>query len=776
MGLKRRDFLQRTGLALAALSAGELGLFPLVRRYQQALAEPTSRKLALLIGINQYRTGALNGCVTDVELQRELLIYRFGFQPQDILTLTDQQATREAIETAFITHLIEQAKSGDVVVFHFSGYGGSVTLDAASPIVQNSLVPIDDWAADGEVPIVNDLLEDTLGLLLRSLRTEKITTVLDTSYTYSGKPLRGNLRVRARPISAAVQPSKAALALQTQLDRDPATSLRPRTSSPRPFPGILLTAAGPTQLATEARWDRLTAGLFTYALTQQIWQATPTTALRIVLSRAKEQVEQLASQEQQPQLGGQNSKNAPLAPYYLPPVPDLGADGVLVGIEENGKTAQIWLGGLPANLLEQIGATSLLMLVDEPSADKSASDHYLQLLARDGLTAKAKLYRSTPEAPDRIPALQVGQFVRERVRVLPRNIDLTVALDSNLERIERVDAVSAFTAIPRVSSAIAGEQSADYLFSKIQAPSSTQIASAANLSGIVAAPPAPQSSYGLFSLGQDAIPNTAGEGGEAVKVAVRRLVPKLQTLLAAKLLNLTVNEKSSLLAVQATLERLDPKAQPLQQRKTSPATFGKRIFASSGAPISDGTGLLNLPVGSQIQYRLENQSPHLLYFILLGLDSGGNLISLYTPLPEPKNSLEAKSAPAIETVTASNLNTSTDQTFGSIAAGETLTLPQTALSFQWVLHTPAGIAETYLICSRAPFTQTLSALGTASRPTDNAPALYIPGNPLEVAQAVLHDLNQASNPALQVTGTSPDTFALDMSVWASLRFIYQVVG
>jgi hypothetical protein len=771
MGLKRRDFLQRTGLALAALSAGEFGLFPLVQRYQQALAEPTARKLALLIGINQYRTGALNGCVTDVELQRELLIYRFGFQSQDILTLTDQQATREAIETAFITHLTEQAKPGDVVVFHFSGYGGSVTMDAASPIIQNSLVPVDDWVADGEVSIVNDLLEDTLGLLLRSLRTEKVTTVLDTSYAYSGKPLQGNLRVRARPVLAAVQPSEAALAFQTKL-QDTATP-------PRPFPGILLSAAGPNQLATEARWDRLTAGLFTYALTQQLWQATPTTALRIVLSRTKEQVEQLASQEQQPQLSGQNSKNAPLSPYYLPSVPSLGADGVLLGIEENGKTAQIWLGGLPANLLEQIGANSLLVLVDELNADRSDSNHYLQLLARDGLTAKVKLYRSTPEAPDRLPALQVGQFVRERVRVLPHNIGLTVALDSNLERIERVDAVSAFTAIPRVSSAIAGEQSADYLFSKIQAPAPTQIASAANLSGIGAAPPTPQSSYGLFSLGQDAIPNTAGEGGEAVKVAVRRLVPKLQTLLAAKLLNLTVNEKSSLLAVRATLERLDPKVQPLQQRKTSPATSSKGIFASSNAAIADGTGLLNLPVGSQIQYRLENQSSHLLYFILLGLDSGGNLISLYTPLSlsEPKTASEAKSTPAIEAVPAINqLNTSDDQTFGSIAAGETLTLPQTALSFQWVLHTPAGIAETYLICSRAPFTQTLAALGTASRPTDNAPALYIPGNPLEVAQAVLHDLNQASNPALQVTGTSPDTFSLDMSAWASLRFIYQVFG
>ncbi len=521
MGLKRRDFLQRTGLALAALTAGEFGLSPVAQRYQQALAEPTSRKLALLVGINQYHHGALGGCLSDVELQRELLIYRFGFQPQDILTLTDQQATREGIETAFAAHLIDQAQAGDVVVFHFSGYGGRVKMDAASNPIQTSLVPVDDLVIDGETPTVNDLLEDTLWLLLRSLRTSKVTTVLDTSYIYPGKPLQGNLRVQARPISTIAQSSEAALEAQKKLiDRIPIKSPQPGTlPSPRPaFPGIVLAAAGPNQLATEAHWSGVNAGLFTYALTQQIWQATSSTALRVILGRTKEQVEQLASQEQQPQLSGQKSKDSPLSPYRLPPLPVSGADGVLVGIEENGKTAQIWLGGLPVNLLEQVGANSLLALVND--GENSTPSSYLQLLSRDGLTAKARLYPSnaTPESAELVPSLDIGQFVRERVRVLPRNVGLTVALDSNLERIERVDAISAFTAIPRVSPAIAGEQSADYLFSKIQTPAQTQVASTASLAGIASGSTTTQSSYGLFSLGQNVIPNTAGEGERRLKL------------------------------------------------------------------------------------------------------------------------------------------------------------------------------------------------------------------------------------------------------------------
>jgi len=82
----------------------------------------------------------LNGCVTDVELQRELLIYRFGFLAADILILTDAQATRENIETAFVEHLTAQGKPGDVVVFHFSGYGSKVKTGKT---LVNSLVPID---------------------------------------------------------------------------------------------------------------------------------------------------------------------------------------------------------------------------------------------------------------------------------------------------------------------------------------------------------------------------------------------------------------------------------------------------------------------------------------------------------------------------------------------------------------------------------------------------------------------------------------------------------
>jgi len=79
------------------------------------------------VGINAYSGGnALNGCVTDVRSMALLLEHRYGFDPKDIKVLTDAQATRQGILSAFETHLIAQARPGDVVVFHFSGHGSRV--------------------------------------------------------------------------------------------------------------------------------------------------------------------------------------------------------------------------------------------------------------------------------------------------------------------------------------------------------------------------------------------------------------------------------------------------------------------------------------------------------------------------------------------------------------------------------------------------------------------------------------------------------------------------
>ncbi|OLP19636.1 hypothetical protein BST81_04960 [Leptolyngbya sp. 'hensonii'] len=791
--MKRRAFLQQVGLLLTTLGIGEVGLRRSGDRYRHALAQSAPRKLALLIGINHYsQIPTLSGCVTDVELQRELLIHRFGFRDRDILTLTDQQATRQNIESAFMGHLTDQVQPGDVVVFHFSGYGSRVVTRGD---MQNSLVPVDSEIRP-DAPQVNDLPEETLWLLLRSLRSDRVTTVLDTSYISPENGdtlLRSNLRLRARPTSGLAESNPAVLMFQEQL----LSQLNISKSQTRierqsgQIPGVVLAAAGeahgtPPGKAFEARWSGFSSGLLTYALTQYLWEATPANTLQMSFRGVSSLVEQLAGQEEQPGLSGQKSQERSLLTYYLPPEPLLGADGVVTAVEEGGKVGRLWLAGLPAIVLESYSPNSLLTLLPGDQVDsKDTASTRLQISARNGLIAKVRICCGQESQ------LEVGQYVREAVRVLPRQINLMVALDPTMERIERVDATSAFSGIAQIKAVTAADQPTDCLFGKVkpiipsplpaESPPASAIApppGTVSVEGTATPPPLgtevgkpllPQNHYGLFSPGYSLIPNTVSARGEVVKVAVQRVLPQLHTLLAAKLLRLTANSGSSYLGVRATLEMVVPEEQMLIQQETvrgvrspspEPAAQAQSVKPEPNKTEPAkmlGTGLPRLSIGNRIRYRLYNDSDRPVYFMVLGLDSSGTAIALY-----PGQSQET---PEAKSELHQNL----------LAPGEAVTVPQVSTAFEWVIREPVGINETQIIFSTAPFTQTLMALKAGGRSMGNIPRISVPTNPLEVAQAVLQDLHQASLGFSTLSAPPADVFALDMRAWATLSFIYQVV-
>lgn len=753
MGLKRRAFLQRSGLLLAALGLSEAGLSVVANRYQQVLAQPTRRKLALLVGINQYpeqacdcpstRGSVLNGCLTDVELQRELLVHRFGFQPNDILALTDQQATGQSIKEAFLAHLVDQARPGDVVVFHFSGLGSRVHWDDSAD-VGKSLVPVDGLLSTDEDATINDIAYETLGLLLRSLSTENITTILDAGHTELGRVWQGNLRVRSRPIAPTGKLNDAELVLQEQLMSQLQVSKEQIQAQWRSgqFPGVLLMAARNAQVATEGQWNGFSAGLFTYALTQQLWQTTPATTLRTTLSLATSVVRQSAGVEQLPAWGGQKIQDQRLSSYYLA-TETTNADGVVRSVEDDGK-ALIWLAGLPTAVLENYGA-SVLAIVPTPNPlsenlssvhseqDKPTSSGLLQIRSRDGLTVKAR-----PCCEETPVVVQPGQLVQEVVRILPRSIGLTVALDASLERIERVDATSAFAAIPKVSSVIAGEP-ADFLFGKTSSDTPTLTAS------LTPTTPSLKHGYGLFLLGRDAIPSTLIPDDEAVKTAINRITPQLRTLLALKLLRLTANRGSSRLPVQVILEMTSPQERIVMQQETARGHISPDLRETKtrvyNADLFTGDGAITLPIGSRVRYRLQNNGDRPIYFMLLGLDTQGNPITSFP-----------------------NVDGNT------IPPGETLIVPQANLD--WVIQDRPGLAETHVILSRSPLARSYQSLQISSK---DSRQISILNNPLDVAQMVLQDLHEASAPILPRIESPADTYILDVNAWATLSFVYQVI-
>jgi hypothetical protein len=754
--------LQQAGFGLLALGSNQppMGASNRVaspeNSYLQALQKANGRKLALLVGIDRYPYSKnLSGCATDVELQRELLVQRFGFASSDVLVLTDQQATREEIETAFVEHLTEQAKADDTVVFHFSGYGNCVKLpllgekEQPSERLVRSLLPFDGLIPTKKEPAHNDVLLETLLLLAQSLATQQATFVLDTSYRRTGQLLQGNLRSRSPLVPIAEYPNPQELAFQEQLKGRSDRARQPSETDLMPL-GVLLSAATAPQMAVEGKWDGFTAGLFTYALVQSLWQATPPITLYTTLARTSERMGQFSAQRPQLQTNGKLKGQSLI--YFVPPMALRGAEGVAIALEDNNTTLRLQLAGLSPTVLEYYQPNSRLSLLLENGTETEPTEiAQLQIRAREGLTATAKILgEPLPESFQ----LQSGLLARERIRILPRHVGLRVALGTDLERIERVDATSAFSNIAAVSSVVpAGEQGADCLFGKSLkriSPPETETEGSAK-APLEATP----RGYELFSVGRVSIPNSVGSPGEAIALAVERLTPKLQVLLAAKLWHLTLNEGSSRLRARARLVALEPFPKiPIERAALrAPRVFPTEDTASSGNFATSEPTVPTLATRSRIQYVLENGSESPLYVMLLGIDALGRAIALYAQ--------ESDGDSVKPTQVESQPETS-------------LTLPHSANS-DWRIADAPGLAQMYLIVSRSPLKKTLQALSTSPYPQLVGEQLQEVRNPLEVARALLQDLHEASAVSPDILGSASEVYAFDVNAWATFSFVYQVV-
>jgi Caspase domain/Domain of unknown function (DUF4384) len=720
--MKRRTFLQRIGSVLAVLGITEAEWLSLGNNYYQASAQTSSRKLALLVGINNYsQFPTLNGCLTDVELQKQLLIHRFGFQLSDILCLTDEQASKSLIQKAF-NDLNSQVQPGDVVYFHFSGYSTYVKSQKALILFDDSL------EKKGEA---NYLLEETLQLILHALKTENVIAVLDTGYNINHSKNCG-LKVRAVQIPDDINIADDELKYQKQLKSQAITTP----------PALILSAtSNPNQSARELQMSGFSTGLFTYALTQYLWENSLTTTVQFGLQKVNSTVQQLGSNQQSTlinskkiqQLGTFASNFGIGADINIQSERSGGAEGAITTVEEDDKTVQLWLGGVPVHVLEYIGANSRFAIVSNVISNSTSSPN-LVLRVRSGLTAKASLRTdSSTETPI---TLQVGQLIQEVVRVIPKNIHLNIGLDK-LERIERVDATSAFATLNHISSTVA-EQPADYIFGKLlDKPQET---------GAMVS----SSRYGLFTLSGELITNTSGEVGEAVKVAAQRLAPKLQTLLAAKLWRITENEASSLLNVKVTLETVvashaGASSQPIMIRET----FRGQLLSTK---VLTTVELNKLSIGNRVQYKIENKSNQTLYLMLLGLDSSKNAFALYA---WQNKSEDAPSNPSLQNIT--------------IEPGATTTVPQTNPGFEWIIQGLSDSWEVQLILSTAPFTQTLAALSVTKVARVEQQRIVPVSNPSEVAVALLQDLHDAYKDKKDTS----DAYVWNVNNWASFSFVFQ---
>ncbi len=142
-------------------------------------ASPNGRRHALCIGIDRYVGRPLNGATADALLWNETFA-RLGFVTRE--PLLDAQATRAEI-LGNVRSLLGEARDGDTVAVHFSGYGATVR-DAweeegasASAMSFEALVPFDVDA--GAFVLGGDLAE----LLRDASEGVHVAFFLDCSFT-----------------------------------------------------------------------------------------------------------------------------------------------------------------------------------------------------------------------------------------------------------------------------------------------------------------------------------------------------------------------------------------------------------------------------------------------------------------------------------------------------------------------------------------------------------------------------------------------------------------
>ena len=690
MDFERRTFLQ--GLLTLGLNqfSSMFRSGKNLATYQQALAANTPRKLALLIGINDYGAGhhSLQGCITDVERQRELLIHRYGFQDPDILTLRDRQATRANLQTAFQEHLVQQAQPGDIVIIHFSGYGSQ--SDQAL-----TLLPSDALTGKDR----QDLLRSNFLDWGRSLTTDKITYLFDTSHQQQ-PDYHGIWRPRSYPATPSLEPI---------------TDDLPETTTP-PLTGTMLTAAAPGQLALEISEKDWCAGLFTYVLTRYLWEVATPSRINIVLQQVNGAMadQGITAQNREPLVG----KNASLFLYGLLPEIHQGAEAFIQTANASASpqpTVQLALTGLPRAVLENASLYSCL----QPEATTDTDPLLLQITDRAGLQAKALCLTSEAH-------LEPGQLLQEALRFIPSSIGLTLALDSSLERIERVDATSALEEIEVVTQVVSQEEPADCVLGKLAT-----------------------GAYGLFAAGGQQLWETQLTSGQAIKSVIGQLQSVLERQLALKLLQLLENEQSSRLNLKVSLEaRQSPNNLPLLQKTTRRPRFPQT--QRNPPSLSPGGDLpLTLSLGTQLQYRLENLGDRPLYCLILGQDSNGKSLAF---LPE--------------------------QEAVPFSPQQTLLIPPTDSAIAWQLSSGGILSEIQVIASQQPFTQTRQVLQSqlAAQGQSNGGLILEIDPLLTVVQTLIADLQSPVTAFPPALVRPPDFQILDLSTWATLIFRYRVTG
>lgn len=760
--IKRRHFLQATVSTLTTLGLSQTNLFQQAQGYDRALAQgKPGRKLALLVGINGYQGSipALRGCHMDVELQWQLLVHRYGFNPKDILVLADRRfsfldykpksPTRENILTAFENHLIAQATSDSTVVFHYSGHGALIkdpypltnlvtNIDGVKTTQPNiysvggTIVPIDRLTKNPEQ--VQDIMGRTIFLLtaLLAQKTQNITLMLDSCH--SGGGFRGNAFVRAlsREGGGYFTPGPEELSYQQRLlaklgwTESEFAARRQKGIAAGVAIGSAqhseLAADAPIRIQTDSGPQLFHAGALTYTLTRYLWQQPVSESIdRIFLNIAHKayEVGKGSNTIQQPLYDTQDDRYKAEPIYLAKPTAPYAA--AVVSYVVAGGQINYWMGGISTANLENNAAGTIFSVVDGQGQPIGKVEHQGQ---GERLTGYGKLIQGS------LSAIRRGALLREEVRGLPTNLKLKVALDESLGGdLERAKALLQGT---RGVELVATSQAMDLRIGRINDRYRTQFSQTQSQSNrdIIALK---ENSVGLMEDKLKPLSPTFGIPNESIEDAIDRLRPRLQSFLAATILRAMGGvDVASGLRGEALVVRVE--------EVTAGGKVGENRFVS----------------GSQIRLAIKNFGSKDIYVGVVAIGTAGKLRVLY-PYFAAEGAAEERAR---------------------LAKGRELLLPENNVEFP--LGSP-GSLEILVFSSAKPITPALAALQEiAARGRGGVPISRgeIPPDPMMgedamgVMGALLGTIDRNSRSDIPVRST---VRAVDTKQFAVISTVIEVV-
>lgn len=144
-----------------------------------------AEKYALVIGIHYKKlpaNQAIPECEKDAIAMAELLQEKMGFDPDNIILVTNEKATQEGIRKSFKA-LQSKVKDGDVVCIFYSGHGQTLADDNGDEATRKK----DDKLDETIVPFdLKNIRDDELGILLEEIANKNVNVLFLLDSCYSG--------------------------------------------------------------------------------------------------------------------------------------------------------------------------------------------------------------------------------------------------------------------------------------------------------------------------------------------------------------------------------------------------------------------------------------------------------------------------------------------------------------------------------------------------------------------------------------------------------------